>query len=124
GIEKLPEGKQRRFLNIEEVERLGVAMRAAGDDAENLTGLAAIRFLLLTGLRRMEALALPWEWIDVRARCIRFADTKGGAQLRPIGAPAVAVLDSRPPADGARFVFVADRGDGHFVGLPRVLSRM
>jgi integrase len=97
---------------------------AAEEGKEKRTGLAAIRFLLLTGFRRMEALALPWEWVDARARCIRFADTKSGAQLRPIGAAAVAVLDSLTRADGARFVFAADRGDGHFVGLPRVLARM
>jgi integrase len=33
-------------------------------------------------------------------------------------------LDALTRADGARFVFAADRGDGHFVGLPRVLARM
>ena len=58
------------------------------------------------------------------ARCIRFADTKSGAQLRPIGAAAVTLLDTLPRADGAVFVFPADRGSGHFIGLPRVLERM
>ena len=125
GIEKLPEGRQRRFLNIDEIGRLGAVMREAeAEGVENRTGIAAIRFLLLTGLRRNEALALPWEWVDARFRCVRFADTKSGAQLRPIGAAAVALLESLPPADGGRFVFPADRGDGHFIGLPRVLARM
>jgi hypothetical protein len=32
------------------------------------------------------------------------------------------LLDSLPHTGGARFVFPADRGDGHFVGLPRVLA--
>jgi len=125
GVARLPEGKQRRFLSLDEIAALGAAMREAAEDViENRTGLAAIRFLLLTGLRRMEALALPWEWVDAQTRCIRFGDTKSGAQLRPIGAPAAAMLGSLPRADGARFVFPADRGNGHFVGLPRVLARL
>jgi integrase len=126
GIAKLPEGRQRRFLNLDDIARLGEEMRMAeAEGFENCTGLAAIRFLLLTGLRRNEALALPWEWVDLGARCIRFADTKSGAQLRPLGAAAVALLEALPRTDGARFVFPADRGsDGHFVGLPRVLARL
>jgi integrase len=125
GIAKLPEGRQRRFLNLDEIGLLGAAMRAAeADGFENSTGLAAIRFLLLTGLRRNEALALPWEWVDLGARCIRFADTKSGAQLRPLGARAVALVKAMPRADRARFLFPADRGDGHFIGLPRVLARL
>jgi integrase len=125
GVARLPEGKQRRFLNLDEIAELGAVMRDAdADGTDRKTGLAAIRFLLLTGLRRMEALALPWEWVDARARCIRFADTKSGAQLRPIGAAALALLESLPRDEGARFVFPSDRGDGHFVGLPRVLARL
>lgn len=124
GIEKLPEGKQRRFLSIEEIGRLGAAMRKAEHEGvENPTGLAVVRFLLLTGLRRMEALALPWIWVDTRARRIRFGDTKSGPQLRPIGETAAKFLESLPRADNAHFVFPADRGDGHFIGLPRVLAR-
>jgi integrase len=121
GIEKLPEGKQDRFLNLEEIALFGEAMR---DRIENKTGVAAIRLLLLTGLRRMEALPLLWEWVDLRASCIRFPDTKSGTQLRPIGAAAAALLKDLPPPEGVRYVFASDRGDGHFVGLPRVLARL
>jgi integrase len=125
GVDKLPEGKQRRFLNFEEIALLGSAMRGAEEDeVENRTGLAAIRFLLLTGLRRSEALALPWEWVDCRGRCIRFGDTKTGAQLRPIGSAAISLLSSLDHPQDAQFVFPADRGGGHFVGLPRVLARL
>ena len=58
GLKKPPDRKQRRFLNIKEITELGQAMRDAEMVGENPTALAAIRLLLLTGLRRMEALAL------------------------------------------------------------------
>jgi integrase len=124
GVPRLPEGRQRRFLGIEEIGRLGAAMREAeGDGIENRTGLAAIRLLLLTGLRRMEALSLPWQGVDLRGRCIRLVDPKSGP-LRPIGAATVALLETLPRRGDAAFVFSADRGEGHFVGLPRVLARV
>jgi len=120
GVDKLPEGKQRRFLSLEEIGQLSAAMRDAEKEGiENRIGLAA----LLTGLRRMEALALPWGWVDSRSRCIRFEDTKSGAQLRPIGSAAISLLDALPRSAGQRFVFPAGRGEGHFIGLPRVLAR-
>lgn len=124
GVKKPADGKQRRFLTIEEIATLGEKMREAETAGENPTALAAIRLLLLTGLRRMEALALPRAWIDTRTRCIRFEDTKSGAQLRPIGADAVRLLEAVPQREGMPWVFPADRGNGHFIGLPKVLERM
>jgi integrase len=124
GVRKPPGGKQRRFLALEEITELGQTMREGDAAGENPTALAAIRLLLLTGLRRMEALALPRAWVDSRARCIRFEDTKSGAQLRPIGTAAVRLIEGQPVRDGCAWVFPASHGDGHFVGLPKVLERL
>jgi len=124
GVHKFPDEKRRRFLSIEEVRRLGQAMREAEAEAENKTGIAAIRALMLTGCRRNEILALPRSWLDARARCIRFEDTKSGAQLRPIGTEAARYLSERPERKGCPWLFPADRGNGHFIGLPRVLARL
>jgi integrase len=123
GVKKHAEGKHKRFLTLDEIVNLGQAMRDL-EGIENRTGLAAIRALLLTGCRRMEILALPWAWLDVKGRCIRFEDTKSGAQLRPIGAAAVKHLAALPRKDDCPWVFPADRGEGHFVGLPRCLKRV
>ncbi|KAB1071520.1 tyrosine-type recombinase/integrase [Methylobacterium planeticum] len=121
GVQRSPDGKQRRFLSAAEIGRLGRAMREAEDDGETASGIAAVRFLLMTGCRRMEALALPRAWLDEEHGCIRFGDTKSGAQLRPIGKAAFGAL---PYASGSKWTFPAERGDGHFVGLPKVLDRL
>jgi integrase len=120
GVKKPPDRKQRRFLSLDELAALGKAMREAA--GENHTGIAAIRALLLAGCRRNEILSLPWAWLDPKARCIRFADTKSGAQLRPIGATAVKLLEGQPKS--CPWVFPASHGDGHLVGLPKVLGRL
>jgi integrase len=124
GVRRFPDNKRRRFLSLDELTALGAAMSRATADAENRTGVAAIRALLLTGCRRSEILALPWAWFDMKARCIRFEDTKSGPQLRPIGAAAIKQLAAQTRHEGNPWVFPADRGDGHFVGLPRVLARL
>jgi len=121
-VKRLPEGKQRRFLGLDEIGVLGAVMRDATE--ESAVGLAAIRLLLLTGCRRMEVLSLPWKWVDIRTKCIRFGETKSGAQLRPIGKAAIKLLETLPSRDSSSHVMPAERGDGHFIGLPRVLARL
>ena len=124
GVHRFADNKLRRFLSFEELGQLGTAMQDAENDGENRTGIAAVRSLLLTGCRRNEMLALPWAWLDAKARCIRFEDTKSGAQLRPIGTTAAKYLASQKRREACQWVFAADRGDGHFIGLPRVLARL
>ena len=124
GVRRIPDKKRERYLSFEEIQALGKAMQEAAKAGENPTGLAALQALLLTGCRRNEVLALPWAWIDAKAGCIRFGDTKSGAQLRPIGARAAQFLASQSVKEGSPWVFPADHGDGHFIGLPRVLKRL
>lgn len=57
------------------------------------------------------------------ARC-RFPDTKSGAQLRVIGRPAVTLLLAQPHTATSPFFFPADWGEGHFIGIVRVLDRV
>jgi integrase len=124
GVKKPPDRKQRRFLTVEEMAKLGQTLRETEADGGNATALAAIRLLLMTGLRRMECLTLPRAWVDDRASCIRFEDTKSGAQLRPIGKKAAQLIAAQPVRDGCSWVFPAAHGDGHLVGLPKVLGRV
>jgi integrase len=107
-----------------ELAKLGTATRAAGADGEHPTGLAAIRFLLLPGFRRMEGLGLKREWLNEEERSTRFPGTKSGAQTRVIGRAAVDVLVAQPQTANSPFFFPADWGEGHFIGVVRVLDRV
>ncbi|MCL8384882.1 site-specific integrase [Xanthobacter aminoxidans] len=123
GVRRLASTPRDRRLSRAEIEKLGKAMRIAEQDGEHPTGLAAIRFFLMTGLRRMEGLALERAWLHDEEGSIRFPDTKSGAQTRVIGRAAVDLLLAQPQA-GSRFFFPADWGEGHFVGIVRVLDRI
>jgi integrase len=124
GVQKYAIGKRTRFLSYEEISELGKTMKVAADHGENKTALAAITALALTGCRRQEILDLPWDWLDGQRKCIRFADTKTGAQLRPIGEAAVAHLSAQPKLDTCNWIFPASNGEGSFVGAPRVFQRI
>ncbi len=123
GVRLLAGTPRDRRLNRAELSKLGAAIRATEADGEHPTGLAAIRFLLLTGFRRMEGLSLRRDWLDSDERAIRFADTKSGPQLRVVSQAAVDLLLAQPQTRSP-FFFPADFGDGHFIGIVRVLERI
>jgi integrase len=80
--------------------------------------------MLLTGFRRMEVLGLKRPWFSRSEHCIFFPDTKSGAQVRALGEAAMNCIDAQPARAGSPYVFPADWGDGHFIGVVRVLDRI
>jgi integrase len=124
GVRLLAGGKRERRLSEDEIRLLGCAMREAAAVGDHPTGLAAIRLMLLTGFRRMEALGLERAWFSQKEHCVRFPDTKVGEQVRILGQAAMDCINARTPALGSPFVFPADWGDGHFIGVVRVLDRI
>lgn len=128
-VRKYKDKKRDRFLSHEELKSLGKAMTNAANEMENATAINAVKALLLTGCRRNEILKLPKAWVDHNARCIRFGDTKTGAQIRPVGLSALTLLkkqNEKKRADGKKtaWLFFSNRTDGHFVGLPKILQSL
>jgi integrase len=113
-------GKAIVALQKEEISELKKARPAT------VTAMRAIRVLLLTGCRRMEALTLQWGDIDFQGHCIRFRDTKTGKQIRPMGRAALDALSAFKPhkAETADYVFPGQSEAGHFVGLPKAWDRV
>ncbi|MEM7721121.1 MAG: site-specific integrase [Pseudomonadota bacterium] len=124
GIRIVASQKLKRHLSAGEVRHLGKVMRRMEDDGEHPTALAAIRALLLTGFRRMEVLGMHKDWINRDGNCIAFPETKSGPQMRVVGDAALTLLDEQSRFSASPFVFPADWGDGHFVGIVRVLDRV
>lgn len=126
GIARPKDQEKKPPFSFETVARLGLALRAREAQGENVAGISAIRFLLLTGLRRMEALTLTWEMVDRRARCFRFEDTKSGKQVRPLGRAALELLASFEPKDAkpTDYVFPGAEAGKHLIGLPKVWARV
>ncbi|MDJ0448844.1 hypothetical protein [Methylocystis sp. JR02] len=82
GVRRLASTPRDSRRSRAEIEKLGKAMRSPEQEGEHPTGLAAVRFFLMTGFRRMEGLALERAWLNDEEGSIRFPDTKSGAQTR------------------------------------------
>ena len=83
---------------------------------------AAIRLLLLSGCRKSEILTLRWAWVDFERRCLRLPDSKTGAKVVPLAAPALEVMSALPQR--GEFVLPAAKGAGHYTGLQKDWGRV
>ncbi len=137
-VRKFPERISERFLTVEEVGRLGAALGTAAREGlhpapqhrkraksarttkhrpksadtpipANPYAVAAIRFLLLTGWREQEALTLRWSALDFERGFATLEETKTGRSHRPVGAPALELLNTLPRVVGSVYVFPGAR---------------
>ena len=99
-IKKYPEEKRERYLSPAELAALGEALSLAEQEGvEDPYAIAAIRLLIFTGCRLNEIMTLKWGYVDFEARCLRLPDSKTGARVVHLGAPALEVLSrTRAPA--------------------------
>ena len=81
GIGKNPRNNIARFLDTDELARLGRALD--GRESEWPEAVAAIRLLALTGCRRSEVLNLRWR--DIGAGAINLPDSKTGPRAVALG---------------------------------------
>jgi integrase len=94
GVKKYKEKKRERFLNREELRRLGEALRIEEKFAPS--AVACIRLLLLTGCRLGEIQTLKWSYLDLDT-CLAFLpDSKTGRKTLYLGSVAVKLLRSIP----------------------------
>jgi integrase len=125
GVRCAADNKNETYLTVDDLAALGCAMRDGLADGWSRTGIAAVRGLLLTGTRKSEMIASPRRWFDLKARALRLGDAKNDAQparLRPLGRAAVEHFVAQPEA--GEYMFPAERGDGHYVGVYRLTKRL
>jgi integrase len=92
-IKKYPEDRRERYLSPAELAALGEALSLAEQEGvEDPYAIAAIRLLIFTGCRLNEIMTLKWDYVDFEARCLRLPDSKTGARVVHLGAPALEVL--------------------------------
>jgi integrase len=124
GVRIVASNRSLRWLSRDELSILGATMTRMEREGEHPTGLSAIRAMALTGFRRLEVLSMHRAWIRTKENSICLPDTKTGQQLRIVGQAAIDLLKAQPVREDSPFVFPADWGDGHFIGVVRVLDRV
>lgn len=116
------DNRRERFLSIEEVQRLGEAFNELEAEGVNPKAANIARLWVLSGCRRNEIEGLRWTEVDLERGLLIFDDTKTGRSVRPLGGPAVALLDAlfAKRVDEAKYVFPAERGKGFYQGTKKV----
>ena len=105
GVKKAPVRKIERFLSEAEIAQLAEALDAEVARSGNPYPPAAIKLLLLTGCRRGEIVNLCWDHVDFERECLRLPDSKTGAKIVYLNAPARALLQQLPRmADNPRVI--------------------
>jgi integrase len=94
--------------------------RANPKNADALAGIDLVRFLMLTGTRRMEGAALTWERVHIDpdpAKCwFHLPDPKNDNPVwLPLSKQAVELLNARPRIAGNPYVFPSRSKEGHIL---------
>ncbi len=135
-LERFPENRWERYLSSEEMARLGEALRRAetegvpwvdeepqskhGAKPENRRSIfdpfavAAIRLLILTGMRPREVLNLEWRHVDFEHGALFLPDSKTGRKTIILGGPALSLLAELPRVEDCPFVIA-----GRSIDKPR-----
>ena len=138
GIERYRERARERFLSIDELTRIGDALRIGETEGlpyavdetkpkarhapkpENRRVMldpfaaAALRLLMLTGARVGEILSAKWDQVDVERGILFLPDSKTGKKPIYLGAAALAILAEIPRIEGNPHVIAGARD-----GAPR-----
>ncbi len=120
GVKKPPVRKMERFLSEDEIARLAAALDAESERTGNPYPIAAIKLLLLTGGRRGEILGLQWQHVDFERQCLRLPDSKTGAKVVYLNAPALEILSGLPRMESNRYVVPGKREGRPLVGIDKL----
>lgn len=124
-IGRFRENRRERFLQDDEMARLGAALTAAEvNGSESIFALAAIRLLILTGARHREILTLKWSYVDLQRRLILLPDSKTGAKAIPLNQAAIGVLAALPRLEKNPHVIVGLVPGGHLINLYKPWHRI
>jgi integrase len=120
GVKRYADKKGETFLSATEMAKVGAAIATLEAEGTNPAAIAIVRLLAFTGARKSEIAALRWSEVDLEGGYLRLSDSKTGAKVIPIGAPAAEVLAGVSTIKGSEYVFPATTGDGHFQGVEKV----
>ena len=125
-IERFAEKARKRYLSVEELGRIGLALRELTQEALILpTAAHAIELLLLTGARLNEILSAEWNWIEWQLGTLNLPDSKTGAKTVYLSTAAIDVLERQQDLRGdSRFIFPSRSGEKHFVNLRKSWVRV
>lgn len=122
-VQRYKENKRERFLQTDELARLGAALdQAAKEGLVGLYALAALRLLILTGARMSEILTLQWSFVDFDRRMLFLPDSKTDKKPIALNQAAIDVLRALPQFSNNPYVIVGHHHRSHLINLHKPWS--
>lgn len=123
GVRHFADAQKKALLTGDQYHALADALHVLGQKRDrngrprhSHIGIAAIRFIALSGVRRGECQQLRWDEVDALGTCLALGETKTGASLRPLSQAAFSVIDGLDPISD--YVFAAGPEQAGYQGLP------
>ncbi|MCI5045159.1 MAG: site-specific integrase [Aquisalinus sp.] len=126
GIERYDEIARDRYLNEQELQRLGAAISSYRATAQNNNSLVqvsevnALKLLVFSGMRKSEVLGLKWDWVDLVKSKITLPDSKTGAKEVVLNDPAISCIKEQQRIVGNPYVFVGGKSGQHLATISRI----
>ncbi len=125
GVTRLKEIPRKRYLSPSEVARLWqVLAEAERDGTAPVAVVTLVRLLLLTGARLSEIQKLRWAEVDFERACLHLPDSKTGAKVVHLNAPALQVLAAIERVEFNPYVIAGENPGAHFVGVQKAWQRL
>jgi len=125
GVKRYCETKRDRYLTSEELASIGKALDALeAEDYFVRSAVGVLRFLLLTGARKEEALGLKWAWYDQDRKTFSLPDSKTGKKRLAINDEVVDLLKTLPRSRASEFVFVGRGGNGRLWKIDAIWKKV
>jgi integrase len=120
GVKK-PKGREiERWLSSDEISRLASTLNEYEAGGGNAFAVAAIKLLLFTGARKSEIISLRWREVDIQRKVLRLPDSKTGAKVIRLNAPALAVLSELPRFESNPHVIPGTIANASLKGLDKI----
>ncbi|MFD1979664.1 tyrosine-type recombinase/integrase [Mesorhizobium kowhaii] len=123
GVRRFADAQKKALLTGDQYRALAEALYTLeekrnrhGAPRHSQIGIAAIRFIALSGVRRGECQQLRWDEVDALGTCLALGETKTGPSLRPLSQAAFAMIDSLTPISD--YVFATRPEQAGYQGLP------
>lgn len=124
-IKHYPQNNRERFLQADELARLGAAFaQAERDGLATPYAIAALRLLTFTGARLSEILTLKWAYVDIERRALLLPDSKTGQKTISLNDPAIAVLRTLPRLVDNPYVIAGHINGARMVNLQKPWRRI
>lgn len=122
-VMKYKERKRERYLNKDELARLGrILDEIEAEGSESTYAIAAVRLLVLTGCRLSEIQTLKWSYVE--AGYLHLPDTKTGPRKVPLPSAVKMVLESLPRGPETEYIIAGTVPGQHLTDLQRPWRRI